>query len=261
MNHSLRSCLLLASIAGTAGAMPGQSSAKLKDPARVPCIEVFGDTQSIYTASKPFVATWVAWTVQKRDDGTDLAPVLYLIKMARDSSGKVHVEGQDRPQKGISFKTFWVDDPVSGTSYSWSELDKVVTVFHSPRIDSREMQELLRKLPWAKEIWAVPLCVTHGPDSAFDRDEFSIQDLGTSQILGIDAQGILATRNNDPITEERWYSSDLQIALTTRVNDSRFGQSVREVKSLERIEPDQSLFRIPAGYILVDAASPHGENR
>jgi hypothetical protein len=268
MNHSVRSCVLLASIAGIAGAMLAQSSSTHSNPTRDPCMEVIGDTQSSYTVGKPFVATWTETKIHKRDDGTDLAPVVSLIKIARDSSGKVYTEyvyqeNQDPSRNGIPHRSFSVDDPVTGTTYMWSDgvRAKVVTVFHSPGINSREVQERLQKSPWAKRSWAVPLCVTYGPDSSFDSDEFSIRNIGTSRILGTDAQGILATRNNDPVSEERWYSADLQIALTTRVNDSRFGTSVREVKSLEQIEPDQSLFRIPAGYAIEDVNLPHGDKR
>jgi hypothetical protein len=223
MNRSVRSCILLVSITGISGAMAGQTSAPLSDPARVPCMEDFGDQQSLYTISKPFVASWTTTTIQTRADGADSAPMVSLVKMARDSSGKVYRETQNRPQKGQPNRSFSVEDPVSGTTYGWFEGDKVVTVFHSAGVNSPEVHERLRKSPFGKKIWIVPLCATFGPDSGYDTGEFSIQNLGTSHILGTDAQGILATRNDELVTEERWYSSDLQIALTTRVSDSRFG--------------------------------------
>jgi len=224
-------------------------------------METFGDQQSFYAAGKPFVATWIITVAQTRTDGTKLAPAESLLKIARDSSGKVYSVQQHRQQDGTLFRFFSVDDPVIGTRYTWTEQTNVVSVFHYPGVNSREMQERLRKLPWAMEIWTVPLCVTFGPDSAYDRSEFSIQSLGTSQVLGIDARGVLGTRNADPITEERWYSPDLQIALTTRVNDSRTGTSVMELKSLERVEPDPILFQFPSGYEIADSASPHGGDR
>jgi hypothetical protein len=257
MNRSVRSFVFLALIAGIAGGTLGQGSVTLNDPTRGPCAEAVGDQQSLYTAGKPFVATWITTTIQKLKDGTDLAPVVSpLIKIARDSSGKVYTEFQGRTQKGILYRSFSVDDPVSGTTYSWLEWDKAVTVFHYPDMNSREMQEKLRKWPWMKRLWAVPLCATYGPDSTFDGGEFGMRDIGTSRILGTDAQGVLATRNSDPVTEERWYSPDLQIALITRIKDTRFGTFAREFKSLEQIEPDQSLFRIPAGYPVVDSTPP-----
>jgi hypothetical protein len=260
MNRSARSCALLAAIAGIVSAALAQHSVTLNDPAR-PRMEVFGDQQSLHTAGKPFVATWIITTTQKRTDGANLAPLASLLRIARDSSGKVYSEQQNLQQDGTPSRSFSVDDPVSGTRYTWLERTKDVFVFHYEGVNSRAAQERLRKLPWTKELWTVPLCVTSGSESAYDRDEFSIQNLGTGQILGIDAQGILASRNDAPVTEERWYSPDLQIALTTRVNDSRAGTSIMELKSLEQVEPDPILFRIPAGYEMVNSPLPHGENR
>jgi hypothetical protein len=260
MTHPVRSYVILISITGIAVAMIGQSPAMVNQPARTPCLTSFTDQQSLYTAGKPFVATWTDTTIQKHNDGTELAPVVYLIKMARDSSGKVHVEGGFPREKAGPYRSFRLDDPISGTTYWVFENTRTVMVDHHPGINSPEIQQSLRKMPWLKEKWTVPLCATYGPDSGYDPDEFTIQDLGTRQILGTDAQGILAVRKNVPVTEELWYSSDLQIALIARVHDSRFGTTVREVKSLE-LDPDPSLFRIPAGYILSDSSSPHSENR
>ncbi|MGA2651997.1 MAG: hypothetical protein ABSF28_15805 [Terracidiphilus sp.] len=260
MNRSVQSCVFLVSVIGFACALPGQNLATPSDAQRLPCLEAYGDQQP-YTTGKPFVATWTETMTQTRNDGTDSAPIQSLTKIARDSSGRVYQEDRIHPHNGIPYRVFSVDDPASGTNYVWTELDKTVHLSHFPKISSRETQEALRKNPWAKKSWAIPVCVTYGPDSVVDPNEFSIQNLGTSQILGIDAEGILATRNNDPVTEERWYSSDLRIALTTRVSDSRLGTAVREINSLERVEPDQSLFRIPAGYRIVDALLRHGENR
>jgi hypothetical protein len=263
MNRSVRWCALLASIPGIAGSMLGQSSATLNDPAKAPCMEAFGDQMSYYTVGKPFVATYSMTTIRTIPDSTDLPQMVSLIKMARDSSGKFYVASQTWPKNavsGIPYRSFMVNDPVSGAGFGWSQEGKVVFVDHSPGINSPEMQERMRKWPWANKIWAVPLCGTNGLDPDIESREFSIQNIGTGRILGIDAQGILATRN-DALTEERWFSSDLQIALTTRVTDPQFGTSILELKSLERIEPEPGLFRIPAGYAIKDIALPHEVNR
>lgn len=247
MNRIFRSYVLLTSIAGIACAMHGQNATAPNDAPRNPCMEAFGDAIAVYTAGKPFVGTWSITTIQKRNDGSDSAPEVVLIKAARSSSGEIYEEIR-RPQNSrLPTRTFWVSDPVSGKGYFWSERIKVVNVSRSSGINSREMQEAEQKKPWLKKLWAVPICVTN------DGEEYSIQKIGTSQILGIDAEGVLAKRNDGTITEERWYSSDLQIALTRRVVDSRYGTSIVEVTSLERTDPDPNLFRIPAGYAIRDS--------
>lgn len=248
MNRLFRSCVLMASIAGIGSTMLAQGSATFNGPPKNPCGESYGD-QMGYTVGKPFVGTWSDTMIQMQGDGTDLAPVVSLTKMARDSSGEVYIETQILTQKeGIHFRHYWVNDPATGKFYDWSVPGTVMTVAHYASINSREMQERLGTMPWAKNLWAVPLCTTGGPGTSFDEDEFSIQNLGTDRIVGIDEEGILSKRNDGTVTEERWYSSDLQIALTTRVNDLRHGTWVREIRSLERVEPDPRLFEIPAGY-------------
>lgn len=269
MKAFLRSCVLLASVVGFAGPMHGQASATRDDPSKMPCMmEAFGDQKAFYATGKPFVGTWSDTTTETRQDGTKVSNLSFVVTMARNSSGKVYVEGQPWPPnetpnpstmkrpgsvRVLRTRNFWLDDPVSGTAYSWSEHLKVVTVVHYPGVNSRERQEQerIRKAPWSVDHpWAVPVCATNGQDSAYESDEFTIQNLGTSQTLGLDAEGVRATRNSNSGTEERWYSSDLQIALITRVDDARGDISVREVKSLKQGEPDPDLFRIPAGYAI-----------
>jgi hypothetical protein len=263
-----RSCVLLVSVLGIASPMRGQDSATRDDPSKMPCMEALGDQQAFYATGKPFVGTWSDTTTETLQDGTKVSNLSFVVTVARNSSGKVYVEGQPWPPNEIPnpstvkvpgsvrvlrTRNFWVDDPVSGTMYSWSEPIKVVTLIHYAGVNSRERQEQerIRKASWSRDhAWAVPVCATYGLDSAYDSDEFSIRNLGTSQILGIDAEGIRATRNSDSVMEERWYSPDLQIALITRVDDARGDTSVREIKSLKQSEPDPDLFRIPAGYAI-----------
>jgi hypothetical protein len=249
MNPSFRSCVLVAIFSGLVCQMPGKTSATPPlYPVKWPCMEALGD-QTSYAAGKPLVAIVSVTTIPKRDDGTDSAPEVAVVKMARDSSGKVYWEWLSL-QSGDRFRPVWLDDPVSGTMFTWNvgAKEKIVTVQHYPGIHSRHMQELLRMQPWRRRLWAVPVCLSAGLDSPVDKDEISFQDLGTSRILETSAQGVLATRNDNSVTEERWYSSELELALTTRVIDPRWGTAVSEIKSLELSEPDPNLFRMPTGY-------------
>jgi hypothetical protein len=85
--------------------------------------------------------------------------------------------------------------------------------------------------------------------------------LGTQTINGVSATGTRTTRtipaaaigNQKPIviTNERWYSADLQIVVLSKTSDPRMGDFVRQLTNIQRTEPDASLFQVPADYTVV----------
>ena len=86
--------------------------------------------------------------------------------------------------------------------------------------------------------------------------------LGTQEIAGVQVQGTRATEtisagkigNEKPIviTDERWYSPDLQIDVLVKHADPRMGQVVYQLTDITREEPDPSLFQVPPDYTVVD---------
>lgn len=84
------------------------------------------------------------------------------------------------------------------------------------------------------------------------------EQLGTKTILGLQATGTRVTRtipaeqmgNAKPIevVTERWMSNDLQIPLLTVHTDPMMGTMTHKVTSVNRAEPDASLFQIPSDY-------------
>jgi hypothetical protein len=82
--------------------------------------------------------------------------------------------------------------------------------------------------------------------------------LGTQEIEGIQAQGTRTEEtipagkigNEKPIviTNERWYSPDLQVDVLLKHNDPRTGEVVYQLTNINRQEPDASLFQVPADY-------------
>jgi hypothetical protein len=88
------------------------------------------------------------------------------------------------------------------------------------------------------------------------------EDLGTRMIEGVEAKG---TRNtvtipageigNDraiDIVDERWYSSELQLAVLTRHLDPRSGETTYKLVNIQRLEQVRSLFELPADYTVRD---------
>jgi hypothetical protein len=82
--------------------------------------------------------------------------------------------------------------------------------------------------------------------------------LGTKTVDGLAAQGSRSTMTipagtmgNDKdivVTQETWYSPELEMVLASIHSDPRFGVTTYSVTNLQREEPDASLFQVPAGY-------------
>ncbi len=84
------------------------------------------------------------------------------------------------------------------------------------------------------------------------------ETLGSQILEGVTCEGTRTTTtieagaigNDRPIqvTEERWYSPELQVDLMVRRVDPRTGEDVVKLTNVKRIEPDPSLFTPPPGY-------------
>jgi hypothetical protein len=88
------------------------------------------------------------------------------------------------------------------------------------------------------------------------------KDLGTRDFDGVKAQGKLhsyeipagAIGNRNPIvvTDEHWYSPDLQVTVYTKHSDPRSGEVVYRLEKIKREEPQAALFAVPADYTVKD---------
>jgi hypothetical protein len=60
--------------------------------------------------------------------------------------------------------------------------------------------------------------------------------------------------NDRPLVSvmESWFSPDLRITVLTKNSDPRMGESVMQLRNIDRSEPDPGLFRVPADYQVVD---------
>jgi len=84
------------------------------------------------------------------------------------------------------------------------------------------------------------------------------KDLGTRDINGIKAEGKLRSyeipageignRNAIVVSDETWYSPDLQVTVYTKHSDPRSGDTVFHLDNLKREEPAASLFSVPSDY-------------
>lgn len=88
------------------------------------------------------------------------------------------------------------------------------------------------------------------------------QDLGYTVLNGMQAKGTRITRTipaqasgigkEVEVTDEFWYSEDLHMNLLERHADIRGGEQTVALLSIKTVEPDPSLFEVPADYKIVD---------
>jgi hypothetical protein len=94
------------------------------------------------------------------------------------------------------------------------------------------------------------------------------EELGTQMIQGVSAQGkrithsILAGQEGNEkeidIVTETWYSPELQVVVTSKTSDPRFGESQYQLNSITRTEPDAALFAVPSDYTLREGRARRG---
>ena len=90
----------------------------------------------------------------------------------------------------------------------------------------------------------------------------TIKDLGAKEIEGIKANGKLRSydipageignRNAITVSNETWYSPELQVTLLSKRSDPRTGERTYRVAGVKRDEPPASLFTVPSDYTIKD---------
>jgi hypothetical protein len=222
---------------------------------------------------EPYQAQAVTEMKQTLADGTHIAQTSTAM-VARDSDGRT-VRAQrlsqvgpwkssaDSDASGPTLTTIF--DPVAKTHTDYSSDSKVAHVLTLPAL-----------LPGAPAVAGNTFAMsTTGPvgppanvmftvqghamsSDAADEKESKTEQLGTKTIEGIQATGSRTTSTipagtigNDKdiiVTHEKWFSPDLKLVILSTQNDPRFGETTYTLKNIERSEPDQALFQIPADY-------------
>jgi len=161
--------------------------------------------------------------------------------IARDSQGRTRMERSVGSIGALSAersgKAVMIFDPVAGKSYVLDASSHTARSTAIPAARTEEARNFER-----------------GRHMASAKTE----DLGTQVIQGVSAQGKRVTRSipagregNEKeidIVTETWYSPDLQVVVMSKTSDPRFGESVYQLNSLSRAEPDPALFAVPSDY-------------
>jgi hypothetical protein len=90
----------------------------------------------------------------------------------------------------------------------------------------------------------------------------TIKDLGTRDIEGVKAEGKLRSyeipagevgnRNPIAVSDESWYSPELQVTVLSKHSDPRSGDNIYRMAGIKREEPAAALFAVPSDYTVKD---------
>jgi hypothetical protein len=178
--------------------------------------------------------------------------------VARDSRGRVRREhqlaaiGPVVPEGDARMVT--ISDPVADAHYSLDPARKVAMRSRSPRVAGPFGGAPGSMISGQRIDPEVALEVRGEPEPPDAKTE----QLGTREFEGVRAEGTRTTTtlpagaigNVRPIqiVTERWYSPELHVVVFSRRADPRFGETIYRLTNITRMEPDASLFQVPADY-------------
>ena len=200
----------------------------------------------------------------------------YSSMVARDNQGRTRREEEialvgPLTVDGPSPRLVTIVDPVAGQSYTLDDKQRVA--YRNPIAMTK--LRAAHAMGWAAAgtdgqfAWTSgtavakpPITVTATPGERVFVDgaatKVTTESLGTKSIEGVMADGTRTTStipagaigNLMPIevVSERWYSRELQMAVSISRRDPRSGDSVYRLRNIVKAEPPQDLFTVPADY-------------
>ena len=219
----------------------------------------------------PYSARAITEYVQKFVDGNQIVrrnEAAYY----RDSEGRLRVEQQFNnigkwSASGDAPRIVMIGDPVSGEYYNLDPRNR--TAVKNVGLGRSLAQQRLKQEAKTADGPAKPStqpATAPGVAQVSDDGRRRIENLGSQRIEGVEAVGKRITRtipageigNTLPIeiTDESWFSSELQMTVMTKHHDPREGDTIYRLTNIKRSEPDRSLFQVPADYRIIDSSSP-----
>jgi len=225
----------------------GQSAANQTAPHTVISFG-FGPAGGIISPKQhaPFGAVLVEQTAQTLNDGTNISRENQEVVM-RDGMGRIYRARKiKRPGKESELLMFYtITDPVRHVQYRCIPFRKTCT-----QMEYR-LPPNMRRFPYPGK-----------------NKEVTVEDLGTSNISGIEVEGKRVTRvipegtdGNDrafTTSAEVWSSKELDVDVQVKRNDPRMGTRTTTMTEVSLGEPDPSYFQIPEGYQLEKRKRPTG---
>jgi hypothetical protein len=223
-----------------------------------------GDLGGKTVTGAPFSATISTQTTQVLADGN---------RIDRTTSGTIARDSQGRTRRDMTLPAIgpwntsgqaaphvvFINDRVAGTQYILQPDKKV----------ARKMERLHHGQRGGARAGGAQDEVQF-PTGRGDQSNVTTTSLGAQTINGVQAQGTRTTRtvpagtignaNAIVITNERWYSPDLQTVVLSKRSDPFMGETTFQLTNIQKQEPDASLFQVPSDYT-VKQGGPGGGKR
>jgi hypothetical protein len=241
MRANPRNLLLLGGV--TAFLVPVAFSQESKDLAPRPYRGVEEHVDGVFVtpvSGAPFTAVVEIESTLSLQDGTTVVKKT-INNVARDSTGRIYNERRRMMPSSFTgtppLLRFHIYDPSTRQN---TFLDPFTRLAHQSILTAPDS--------------------TSGPIKSVPGIE--VEDLGTNVMENLLVQGRRISKTISPkssgtskeivVTDEYWYSEDLQLNMLVVHKDPRTGQQTVTITKLNREEPAETVFQIPSGYRLVD---------
>ena len=242
---------------------------------RVPVSESFlvagPGLERVLVTGQPYSADRVSKHIQTLTNGAHIDQKREVSRLYRDSEGRTRTErlvflgpAGSIGAKDTVPKLVHIYDPVSGYSYS---LDTQKRIAHRFTASGPERPMPGRSVGIAPPPQTLPAeGGAAGKNSVLARRQMKREPLGTDVIDGVQVEGTRITMttptgvegNDRPLNRvcEVWHSDELKITMLSKCSDPRSGSTTLRMENVERSEPDEALFQVPADYTIVEESGP-----
>lgn len=238
----------------------------------------------------PYSAVAVTESIQTLSDGNRIISKS-TAALYRDSEGRTRRELSFGPIGTLAMggeppQMIFIDDPVSGISYALDARTRSA----QKMLPRRSKFEVRVPPPAGQGVGGTTAAAPDQMQFEFDRiegrakintaeaprytwgvrnHEATSESLGKQNIEGVDADGTrgkvtipageIGNERAIEITDERWYSPELQTVVRSRHNDPRLGETSYRLTNINRSEPAKSLFEIPSDYVVSSGSGGSGQ--
>jgi hypothetical protein len=228
----------------------------------------------------PYSATIVNESVQTLPDGNRIVQKSSGAT-ARDSLGRTRHDATLPAIGSLSAANaphlVFIQDPVAQTSYTLNLTDKTaqkmpafpVVAGGSPALGGPTFFVQTGGVATMSGPLPPPPPSTIAVQKAFSTNEqgqISTEDLGSQTMEDVLVNGVRTTRTipagqigNDKsieIVTEVWTSPELKTIVSSKRSDPRMGDQTFQLTNIMRVEPDPSLFTVPADFKIIDGPQP-----
>jgi hypothetical protein len=201
-------------------------------------------------------------------------------RIVQTNAGTVSRDSEGRTRRDATLPTIgslsatnaphlvFIEDPVAGTSYTLNLTDKTAWKNPMPPAGTRGSGGASGSFTFfVQTAGGMPFAPPPPPTIALTKEtdeqtEANTESLGSQTMEGVVVNGIRTTRtipagrigNDRPITivTEVWTSPDLKMIVSSKRTDPRVGEQTFRLTNIIGVEPDPSLFTVPADFKIVD---------